>query len=389
MIDMFPLIILWSILFSLSFGVLGFIFASMKNAAKKPWRIKINESYKPKVSIVVPTYNESSIIRFKLENLSKLKYPKDLMQIIVVDSDSNDQTVSLVNKFVKQHPEINIQVLTESERKGKSAALNFALKQCEGDVVIVSDADCFWPSDILNKALPFLADPNVGAISGPKILLNPKQSWITKTEDAYLTSANLIKLGESKINSTLLFEGGFSAYKKEVIEAFDPYNTGSDDSGTIIKIVEKNARAMLVPEASFFSAFPVTWKGKISLKIRRANQLVRVFRRYATLLLRKRVKNSKRVIFQNVLAYLFSPLMFILLLATTIPLVLIFPYFMLIFLVFLIPRVNTYLFETVQSYLVLFLTIFSIALGKKTVAWDKPEDRDLVTEDMLRQRMLI
>lgn len=386
---MFLLIILWLILFSLSFGVLGLIFASMKNAAKKPWRIKINESYKPEVSIVVPTYNESSIICFKLENLSKLKYPKDLMQIIVVDSDSNDQTVSIVNKFIKQHPRIKIQILIESERKGKSTALNFALKRCEGDVVIVSDADCFWPSDILNKALPFLADRNVGAISGPKILLNPEQSWITKTEDAYLNSANLIKLGESKIGSTLLFEGGFSAYKKEVIEAFDPYNTGSDDSGTIIKIVEKHARAMLVPEARFFSAFPVTWKGKMSLKTRRANQLVRVFRIYATLLLRKRVQNSKRVIFQNVLAYLFSPLMFILLLITTIPLVLIFPYFVGIFVVFLIPKVNTYLFEIIQSYFVLFLAIFTIALGKKTLAWDKPEDRDLVTEDMLRQRMLI
>ncbi len=386
---MILLIILWSMFFSLSFGVLGFIFASMRNAAKKPWGIRINESYKPQVSIVVPTYNESSIIRFKLENLNQLKYPNDLMQIIVVDSDSNDETVSIVNEFVKQHPEVNIQVLAENERKGKSTALNFALKRCEGDVVVVSDADCFWPSDILNKALPFLADPNVGAISGPKILLNPEQSWITKTEDAYLTSANLIKLGESKIGSTLLFEGGFSAYKKEAIEAFDPYNTGSDDSGTIITIVEKNSRAMLVPEARFFSAFPVTWKGKMSLKARRANQLVRVFRRYATLLLRRRIKNSKRVIFQNVLSYLFSPIMFILLLTTTIPLVLIFPDFVWIFVVFLIPKVNAYLFEAIQSYFVLFLSIFSIALGKRIIAWDKPEDRDLVTEDMLRQRMLI
>jgi len=338
---MFFLIILWLILFALSFGVLGFIFISMKKAAMKPWRIKIDESYRPKVSIVVPTYNESAVIHFKLENLSKLTYPEDLMQIIVVDSNSNDQTVSIVNNFVRQHPEFKIQVLTESERKGKSAALNFALKRCEGDVIIVSDADCFWPSDILNKALSFLADPNVGAISGPKVLLNPEQSWVTKTEDAYLNSANLIKLGESKIGSTLLFEGGFSAYKKEVIEAFDPYNTGSDDSGTIIKIVEKNARAMFVPEAKFFSAFPATWKGKMGLMI------------------------------------------------TTIPLLLIFPYFVAIFLVFLIPKVNTYLFEAVQSYFVLFLTIFSIAFGKKTVIWDKPEDRDLVTEDMLRQRMLI
>jgi len=388
---MISLIILWFILCSISFGALGFIFVSMRNAALRPWRIKIDKSYKPKVSIVVPTYNESSIIRFKLENLSKVNYPRDLMQVLVVDSNSDDGTISVVNNFLKQHPEINIKVLVESEKKGKSAALNLGLKHCEGDVVIVSDADCFWSHDILDDALPFLADPNVGAISGPKILLNPEQSWVTKTESAYLNSMNLMRLGESKIDSTLWFEGGFSAYKKEAIEAFDPYNTGSDDCGTIIKFVEKNYRTIFVPEAKFFSAFPVTWRGKMDIKIRRTNQLVRVFSKYAALLLRKRIKNSKRVISQNLLVFLFSPIMFTLLLITTIPLLFIFPYSLAIplFAVFLIPKVRTYLFEAIQNYLIVLISIFSVAFGKKSIVWNKPEDRSLLTEDMLRRHRLI
>jgi len=136
--------------------------------------------------------------------------------MIVIDSKSDDRTIDFVKDFAEHHPEINIKVLIESRRKGKSAALNFALKYCEGDVVIVSDADCFWPSNILRKAFPFLADPEVGAISGPKTLLNPQDSWVTKTEQAYLNSMNTIKVGESKVYSTLFFEGGFSAYKKEL-----------------------------------------------------------------------------------------------------------------------------------------------------------------------------
>lgn len=355
----------------------------------KPWRIKMNESYRPKVSILVPTYNESGIIRFKLENLSRVSYPKNLMQIIVVDSNSEDQTVEIVKNFVKRHPELNILALTESERKGKSAALNFAFKQCEGEVVVISDADCFWPPSILSNALPFLADPSVGAISGPKTLLNSEQSWVTKSEDAYLNSANLIKLGESKTSSTLLFEGGFSAYKKEVIESFDPYNTGSDDCGTVIKVLEKNFSAIFVPEARFFSTFPVTWREKTSIKIRRANQLVRVFGRYLYLILRNRIKAAKRVVLQGIFIYLFSPVIFILLLATTIPLLLNFPYLALIFLVFLIPRIRLYLFEVIQNYILLFSSIFSVLLGKNFMVWDIPRNRALLTEDMLRQYGLI
>jgi biofilm PGA synthesis N-glycosyltransferase PgaC len=383
------LIILWLILFSLSFGTVGLIYVSMRKAASRPWRIEIDETYKPKVSILVPTYNESAGIRFKLENLKKLEYPTELMQIIIVDSNSSDQTVDVAGDFIRQHQNIDIQILVERERKGKSAALNSALKYCKGDVVIVSDADCFWPPYILYKALPFLADPNVGAISGPKMLLNPQRSWATKTEDTYLKSANLMKLGESKLSSTLLFEGGFSAYKKDSLESFDPYNTGSDDCGTLISLTEKGLRALLVPEAAFFTTFPATWKGKMSIKIRRATQLVRVFTTYVSLLIRKRIKSAKRVAIQDAFLYLLSPVVFILLLATTIALLLNSPYFAALFLILFIPKVGVNLFEVVQDYTLLFVGICLSALNKKFLFWSKPEDRALLTQDMLRKYRLI
>lgn len=391
MIGMLLLIFLWLIFFAFSFGVAGFIFLYMKNAAKKPWQMKIDSSYKPKISIIVPTYNEADIIHFKLENLVKVKYPKDLMQIIIVDSGSQDQTVNIAKNFIEQHPESNIQILIENDRRGKSAALNFALKKCEGEIVIISDADCFWPSDILEKALPFLADLNVGAISGPKILLNAEDSWVTRTEDIYLNSANMIRLGESKICSTLLFEGGFSAYKREVLESFDPYNTGSDDSGSIIALVEKGRRALLVPEARFYSAFPRVWKEKVGVKVRRANQLVRVFWRYFSLLLKGRVKGQKqkRIIIQYIMIYFIGPVMFLGLVAATTYMLFIFPYLSLMFMVFLMPEVRLYLFELTQSYVVLFISMCAVLLNKRFVIWDKPKDRTLIKEDILRRYELI
>ena len=382
-------IIVWFLFILCPFGATFFIYLSMKRSAKKPWRIKIDAQYKPKVSILVPTYNEEAIIRLKLENLAKVRYPKDLMEIIVVDSNSQDQTLNIAREFIKQHPEINIKVLTEKERKGKSAALNFALKKCKGEVVIVSDADCFWPSGILEKALPYLADPNVGAISGPKILLNVEDSWVTKTEDFYLNSMNMVKLGESKFHSTLLFEGGFSAYKKGILESFDPYNTGSDDCGTIITLVEKGHRAILVPEARFYTAFPNSWREKVSLKMRRANQLLRVLWRYVYLLFKRRIKAPKRVIIQGILMYFINPIMFILLVMSSLYLLFEFPYLSLSFLIFLVPPVNFYLFELAQNHLILFISMLSVLLNKKFVVWEKPKDRAMLRGSVLRKYELI
>jgi len=389
MIVMIEMLVVWLLLCFLSFGVLGISFILMKRVAVKPWRLKTDKNYMPKVSVIVPTYNESDVIGFKLENLDKIDYPKTLTQIIVVDSDSEDDTVAIVNDFVKYHPETSIKVLVENERKGKSSALNLALKHCEGDVVIVSDADCFWPSDILRRSLPFLGDPRVGAISGPKVLLNPCQSWSTRTEGVYLDSMNLMKLGESKIGSTLFFEGGFSAYKRELLKSFDPYNTGSDDCGTIIALAEKNFRAIFVPEARFYTTFPTVWKEKVGLKMRRANQIVRVLWRYVDLLLRRRIKSSKRVIIQCFFNYVVGPVMFGALVVTTVFLLLSFSYFALIFLILLIPKVRSYLFEVVQNYVVLVLSVFAVVFGKKFLIWNQPKDRILLKEGILRQYGLV
>jgi cellulose synthase/poly-beta-1,6-N-acetylglucosamine synthase-like glycosyltransferase len=311
------------------------------------------------------------------------------MQIIVVDSNSEDRTIDIVYEFIRQHPETNIQVLRQNERLGKSAALNFALRNCEGEIIVVSDADCFWPSDILEKALPFLADPAVGAISGPKILLNSDQSWVTKSEDAYLNSMNLLKLGESKVASTLLFEGGFSAYKRVALTSFDPYNTGSDDCGSVLSIVEKGYKAIFVPEASFFSSFPTSWRGKILIKLRRANQLIRVMCKYFHLLLNRRIKGSKKVVIQGIILYLVSPLMFVILIVTTTLLLSIFPYFAILSLVFLVTKIRVYLFEFVQNYLLLILAMFSVAFGKNFIVWSKPQDRTFIQESTLHLYNLI
>ena len=389
MIMLIELLILWFISGFFSFGFLGLTFVLMKRVALQPWRLKIDENYMPRICILLPTYNESDIISFKLENLIKIDYPRNLTQTIVVDSNSEDDTVAIVNDFAEHHPGNNIKILIENERRGKSAALNLALKHCNGDVVVVSDADCFLPPDVLRRALPFLGDPRVGAVSGPKILLNPNQSWTTKTEGAYLDSMNLMKLGESKIGSTLFFEGGFSAYKRELLESFDPYNTGSDDCGTIVALAEKNFRAIFVPEARFFTAFPTAWKEKMGLKMRRANQVVRVLWRYVVLLLRTRIKGPKRVIIQGFFNYVVGPVIFIALVVATAFLLLSFPYVALIFLFLLMPKARTYLFEVVQNYVVMALSIFAVVFGKKFLIWNQPKDRILLREDMLRQHGLI
>lgn len=385
---MILVIIVWFLLGFLSMGFLVFHFIAMKRKAGEPWELSVDNNFAPKLSIIVPTRNERDVIRFKLENLAKVEYPRELIQLIVVDSESEDGTVEIVKKFAEQHPEINTMVLLDYQRKGKSAALNLALKHCEGDVIVVSDVDCFWPPNILRETLQFLADPSVGGISGPKILFDAT-SWATKCENFYLGSMNLMRLGESKLGFTPFFEGGFSAYKKEVLKSFDPYNTGSDDCGTVISLAETGYKAIMVPEGRFYSVIPSSAIERLSVKLRRGNQLVRVLWKYITLLLRGRIQISKGIVIWDILTFFIGPILFVGFVTATVLMFVSIPYIALLLLIFLISKVRFYLFEVIESYFLLFISMLEVVFGKEFVVWRKPKDRGLIQEGILRRFGLI
>ncbi len=383
------MLLLWLLFGTLALGPAAFIFLFMKRGSKKTWLTKVDPNYHPKISIIVPTYNESQIILLKLNNLSQIRYPRELLEIVIVDSNSCDGTPEIVKQFSNEQQAINLKMLNEEQRKGKSNALNYALNYCNGDVIIVSDADCFWPSNILEKALPFLADSTVGAIGGPKIIMNSNQNWITRMEHQYLKSANLLRLGESKVGSTLFFEGGFAAFKKQAFDRFDPYNTGSDDCGTVIRIIENNYRALLIPEAVFYSTFPSSLRGKISIKLRRTNQLVRVFAKYLQALSKGNLKTSKGTVIPNTLLYLVSPCAFIFFIIAAAFLLLSYPVFFLLFGLLLVPAVRFYSYEILESNILLITSIIGVAFGKRFTVWSKPEDRDMLKREALSRLNLV
>jgi poly-beta-1,6-N-acetyl-D-glucosamine synthase len=383
------LLIVWLSVGLFALGPPAFLFLYMTRSSKKKWPTKIDANYRPKISIIVPTFNEARIILLKLTNLVRLSYPRNLMQVIFVDSNSSDGTTEIIRQFCNQEPQMNAKILVEKKRKGKSNALNYALEHCNGEVIIVSDADCFWPSDILTKSMPFLADSTVGLIAGPKILLNAEQTWVTRMEQRYLESANILRLGESKAGSTVFFEGGFSAYKKTAIQKFDPHCTGSDDCGTAIDIIQKKYRAMLVPEATFYTTFPISLKNKLNIKLRRINQLIRVFAAYASLLLKNQIRTTKRTIVPNVFLYLVSPVAFIIMLILASFLVISFPYILLSMLLLLIPKFRFYCYQIFENNLLLFVGIIGVVVGKNFSIWNQPEDREWLTTEILNQFNLL
>lgn len=382
----------WSVLLAIFAGVPTLYYLYMRRFSFRQWNVKKDSRYTPLVTIIVPMHNEEKIIKLKLENLMRIDYPRDKLQIVVVNDGSDDASVSSVLKFQESNPVMKIEILDNIGRRGKVESLNLALKLARGEIVVVSDADCFWPKDALGKALQFLSDSSIGAVAGLEILLNPEETWVTESEILYNSVVHTIRVGESKLHSTIIFQGGFGAYKRSVLGQFD---AEIDDSGTALNIVQMGVRTLLVPDVMYFTVFPRTLKGKVTTKVRRANQLQRLWLRCLKLFLTGKVALPKRIFMPEAFLHLFNPFVFLLLVPSSVLVFVEYPILLLPFLsisvvAVLVGRVRTLIVEAVQDQLILLTAFFYSITRRKFGLWTTEEaSRACLTREMLKNKDLV
>ncbi len=386
-------LIAWIIVGSCFLGVPAFYFVHMKKQSTRPWRLNIDANYLPSVAILVPIHNEEKTIHLKLENLSRIKYPLEKTQIIIVNDASEDGAMSEISRYMAIHPNMRISVFDSKEHVGKTHCLNRALKSVKTDVVIISDADCFWPSDILEKSMLYLSDPNVGAITAREFLLNPGGSWVTLGEQFYDTNIQILRVGESKVHSTLFFQGGFAAFKRSLIDEFDH---ATDDSGTALHIIQKSSRALLIPEIGFYTTFPTIWKNKMNLKLRRASQLQSLWFKCLNLLVHRKLIIPKKIAVPEIFLYIFNPLLLVVLGFLSVFAFVDYPLFMLTFVLifsalFIVKKTRPLMIEILQNNLILLTALTSFFNKRKGFKlWKtEQESRSLLSEETLKKIGLV
>jgi glycosyltransferase involved in cell wall biosynthesis len=118
----------------------------------------ITSSY-PLVSIIVPVYNGQDTLELCLDSISKLCYPKDLLEVILVDNGSTDSTVAIAKRY-------NVTVLHEPSIKSSYAARNVGIKAAKGDLLAFTDADCIVTPNWLKHLVAHWNDTSIGCFAG-------------------------------------------------------------------------------------------------------------------------------------------------------------------------------------------------------------------------------
>ncbi|WLR51901.1 glycosyltransferase [Bacillus tianshenii] len=136
----------------------------------------------PLVSILIPAHNEEMVIERTIKAMLKLKYPREKLEIIVINDNSSDRTGEIIASYEERYPHIK-QVVTQPPYagKGKSTALNQGFQASTGEIIAVYDADNTPESmAIYYLVLAMLNDPKAGAIVGKFRVINAKKNLLTR-----------------------------------------------------------------------------------------------------------------------------------------------------------------------------------------------------------------
>ncbi|MBI4981093.1 glycosyltransferase [Candidatus Woesearchaeota archaeon] len=184
----------------------------------------------PLVSVLIPAYNEEKTILRTLESVHALDYPKDKLEVIVINDGSKDNTEKVIRTYIKNKP--HFQLLSHPNR-GKAASLNRALNLATGEFFACLDADSFVESSTLKKMLQIYEkenNPNL-AIVTPAMKVYQPQNMLQKVQWLEYLVIILISRLSSHLDSLYVAPGPFSLYRTAIIRkigGFDEKNITED-----------------------------------------------------------------------------------------------------------------------------------------------------------------
>lgn len=368
--------LIWATLAALNILPFGtYILYQRKIAKEKPWNIFTDHDYEPTVSLVVPTYDEESVIKKKLDNIAETDYPKEKMELIVVDSASKDRTADIAEEWFKEHPNINTKLVKQDKRKGMVNALNDGLKSVHNEIFVKTDADCLLLRESLRNAVKYLADPEVGSVAGLHIIESSKETSSVRSEKTYRDIYRWLRIGESKLYSTVLYEGELMLVRKSILDkiGFDE-EIGGEDVTTALRITEQGYRAITAEDAYFIEQTPYTWSEKFKQKIRRGRHVFQALWKYKYLIFRKRSVFNRLILPFEFYIYVLNPFLTVALTVVSMAFVARYPYLLLLSPLLLIRRVREMLITHLANGWIMLLAVVKEIRSREDVTWQKIEE---------------
>lgn len=211
-----------------------------KNSTSEP---TILFSQLPRVTVQLPIFNEQFVVDRLLQAVCRLEYPKELLEIQVLD-DSTDETVNVAHNLVEHYAAQGFQITYHhrTDRTGfKAGALHEGLKSATGEFVTIFDADFVPPPDFLQRIIHHFTEPKIGMVQTRWTHINRNYSFLTEVEAILLDGHFVLEhSGRARHNVFFNFNGTAGIWRRAAIE-----DAGGWQHDTLTEDTDLSYRAQL------------------------------------------------------------------------------------------------------------------------------------------------
>jgi len=205
--------------------------------------IPLNASELPVVTIQVPVFNEQYVLERLLRSLCQLEYPRDRLEVQVLD-DSTDETTYIAQQIVEEmrNERFDVHYLHRTDRQGyKAGALNAGLNVARGEFIAIFDADFLPDTRFLVDTVPHFRDKSVGMVQVRWGYLNRSYSLLTRLQAIYLDAHFMVEhLARNRSGRFFNFNGTAGVWRKECL-----VSAGGWESETLTEDLDISYRAQL------------------------------------------------------------------------------------------------------------------------------------------------
>lgn len=198
--------------FIIVWAMIGYpLFLKIIDKLIKAPSIKKDYAYMPTVTILVVAHNEEKVIKEKLENLININYPSELFSIIVTSDFSTDKTNEIVEDFISEHKNLDIKLHKTIKHGGKTNAQNEALKLIDSELVIMTDANCFFDTNAVKEIVACFHDKNIKYVCGATVYVNSNENRTADSETTYWDMDSKCRDIEGRIQTITAGDGNLYA----------------------------------------------------------------------------------------------------------------------------------------------------------------------------------
>ncbi len=203
--------VLWVVM-----GTLLLIFRTVVWMCYKPFA-PATEATAPPLTVIIPAYNEGPMVLKSIESVVHAEYPKDRLEIYVVDDGSRDDTWTYIEQAAAKWPDL-VHAVRFPKNRGKRAALAAGFEAARGEIVVTIDSDsALEPGSLLAVAGPF-RDPRVGAVAGKVGAYNRHEGLLPRMLHVrYILSFDVLRAVESSYGTVYCCPGALTAYRVSVV----------------------------------------------------------------------------------------------------------------------------------------------------------------------------